>query len=120
MPVKKLLKEDKEFLSPESYIVREVEAGTRQKELEVEERESRLAGKIQMTRRQEKLFTILVVAFPMSVIFTLVVVLMDGYKLWCLDVETATINLLIGATIAEIAGLLTLILSSRLKIKGSS
>ena len=118
MPARKFQKEGKETLPSRSYIIREVEADTRKKELEVEEQESRLVGKIQMTSRQERLFAILVYAFPVSVIFTLMLVVLDGYSMGGFDVDTSTVNRLIAATIAEIAGLLTIIITSRPKING--
>jgi hypothetical protein len=43
-------------------------------------------------------------------------VVLDGFGFGGFDVDTSTVNLLIAATIAEIAGLLTIILTSRPKI----
>jgi len=118
MPTKRPEKEGKEFLSLKSYIAREVETEVRQKEIYIEDQEAEMIGRRHMTERQEKLFTILVYAFPVSVAFTLIVVLLDGLHIGGLDVDTSTVNLLIGATIAEIAGLLTIIITGSLKNKG--
>jgi hypothetical protein len=119
MPTKRSKKEGTEFLSPTSYIAREVETEIRQKELYIEGQETELLGRQHLRKRQENLFTILVYAFPISVAFTLIVVLLDGLHIANLDIDTSTINYLIGATIAEIAGLLTMIITGSIRNKGS-
>jgi hypothetical protein len=117
MPAKRPRKEGREYLSPHSYIAREVETEIRQKELSIEDREAEIAGRRQLTARQERLFRVLVYAFPISVVFTLGVVVLDGLHVANLDVDTTTVNLLIGATIAEIAGLLTMIITGSIRNK---
>lgn len=62
----------------------------------------------------------LTVIFTISAIFTGSVVLLAGFNVRGFQLETSTINLLIGVTIAEVAGLIVTLLGIWLRVLGIS
>jgi hypothetical protein len=62
----------------------------------------------------------LTIVFTISAIFTGSVVLLAGFNVSGFQLETSTINLLIGVTIAEVAGLIVTLLGIWLRVLGIS
>ncbi|OGO63978.1 MAG: hypothetical protein A2Z45_10845 [Chloroflexi bacterium RBG_19FT_COMBO_55_16] len=117
-------KESKETLIQKSWIVREFEADVRKKELEVEQQvieleqqNAKLEEKLRNIGRQERILIILTVFFTGLIVFTLGLILLDGFNIGGFSLDTTTLNLLAGTTVAEVAGLLAIALRGIFKSK---
>jgi hypothetical protein len=110
---RKITRSSRQTLATKTFILREIEADVRLKELEVEQKivelesqKAELEQKLRMARGQERTLLVLIAVFTGLILFTVSLILLDGFNLWGFKLDTTTLNLLAGATIAEVAGLL--------------
>lgn len=100
---RKLKKEAKEFLSPKPWFVRDIEREQEREDIELEKL------KVELSERA-KILNILAYALPGLISLTLVIIVMDGFRLWGFDLDTTTANILAGTVIPEALGLLAIAL----------
>jgi hypothetical protein len=115
MSPNRIEKEGKELFSPEPWFLKESEIDLEKQEAELVKlklENERLSLELDEERRsagRRGIFLyILLAIFAILIPITLVVIIADGLRLFGIDIDTTTINLLAAATIAEVAGLLAI------------
>ena len=96
-------KAGKENLPPKPYFHREMDLDIRKRELELEIKKMKIEYRSYM-------MVFLVGIFAFLVVFTGSIIILHGFSIGGLNLDTTTVNILATATIAEVAGLLTIAL----------
>jgi uncharacterized membrane protein YqjE len=103
-------KEGKELLSPKPWFIREAELDLEQREIRLEKQKAELEEQLRNMQRQDRVLMILTLIFTALIVFSLVIILLNGFGIGGFQIDTTTLNLLAGSTIAEVAGLLAIAL----------
>ena len=105
-------KEGKETIYPPNYILRELELDDRLQEADVAQKELTVRKAQSKIELQTRLTYLLAIAFSSALLLTIAVILLQGFAAWGFHLDQTTVNLLAAATIGEIAGLLTILISN--------
>jgi hypothetical protein len=99
-------KEGKDLLSPTPYFVREIEREQDVKDLKLDQERAALEESKQSMRLRILFSIILTTFFGISLIFSLVIIILDSITISGFEVNENILTTLTASTIGEVAGLL--------------
>jgi hypothetical protein len=107
-----LRREDSERIIPSNYILEEIQRQERAQEAEVAQKELAVEEARKKIELQMRLINFLAIIFFAAFLVTTLVILCQGFGIWGFNLDQTTINILAGAVIGEIAGLLTILINN--------